>query len=501
MADIQPMIRDVDMTCDLGLLSTSMADDVSPDVKPISTYAASSSDLPHPRAFTATKRRRREVTSVSSGEESSSNGLSSTSSGKAPSHAQSIGSERWVANLESCNLALSNSLEALTRAHNASELREAALQKENGVLTARVADLRDEVRRLEHQLRTARDEFARVSQQAAAASCDAGGGVDASELGKEVGELKENLKAVTQILLSQGEGQLDSATMQLLKVLTAPVGGLSAVGSRSGVIGMAHKGSDNLLTHIHSGGGGGGGGGCSNVGVGLGSDEGSHGPTSSLSLINAAVAGPVTEAQAPPSQTASAATAATAPFYSSLSALLGPDPSFTSHFTIGKRAPTAKRPAHTFFALMLGVGVTVCVRGDRLGLSAGVGAGGGGGGGDEGGVPLEAGHARKLLGAAVDAAAAAATSASASSFELLPAVALLVRTGVVYAVLITGTLHVTLFLYAALCAALARAADVFSTATRADDPSSILPSSKKGSAAGGGGFFTPGTMARWLSFK
>eukprot|EP00754_Rhynchopus_humris_P026999 Rhum_TRINITY_DN15056_c3_g1::Rhum_TRINITY_DN15056_c3_g1_i1::g.135306::m.135306 len=495
MADVQPMIRDVDMTCDLGLLSTSMADDVSPDVRPISTYAAAapaSSDPPHPRAFAATKRRRREVTSVSSGEESSSNGLSSTSSGKAPSHAQSIGSERWVANLESCNLALSNSLEALTRAHSATELREAALQKENGVLAARVADLRDEVRRLEHQLRTSRDEFARVSQQAAAAACDVGGGVDASELGKEVGELKENLKAVTQILLSQGEGQLDSATMQLLKVLTAPVGGLSAVGSRSGVIGMAHKGSDNLLTHIHAGSGGGGG--VGNVGVGVVSDEGSHGPTSSLSLINAAVAGPVTEAQAPPSQSASSATGA-APFYSSLSALLGPDPTFSSHFSIGKRAPTAKRPAHTFFALMLGVGVTVCVRGDRLGLSTGVGAGGGG---DEGGPPLETGHARKLLGAAVDTAAAAATSASASSFELLPAVALMVRTGVVYAVLITGTLHVTLFLYAALCAALTRAADVFST--RADDPSSILPSSKKGNAAGGG-FFSTGTMARWMSFK
>ena len=222
--------------------------------------------------------------------------------------------QRWMSNLENCNDVLSKSLDAMTKAHQTSVAREQQLQSDNKTMELKLSEADHKIKTLEKMFlaQTVETENANKELQQTTYSET-----------QETSELKENLKAVTQLLLSQKE-KIDSQTMNLLKVLTAPIGGLSAIGSRTGVIGLE-------------------------------SDKQPQGVTP-LALLGAAVAGPITEQ--PISSVLSMKNDSINSGSVSSSAGL--------FFDFGFRFAPPKQSGTTVFALMLCAGVSFSVSSDPM---------------------------------------------------------------------------------------------------------------------------------------
>eukprot|EP01060_Flectonema_neradi_P039575 TRINITY_DN875_c5_g1_i1.p1 TRINITY_DN875_c5_g1~~TRINITY_DN875_c5_g1_i1.p1 ORF type:complete len:393 (+),score=64.89 TRINITY_DN875_c5_g1_i1:42-1220(+) len=224
--------------------------------------------------------------------------------------------DRWITNLENCNEVLSRSLDAMTKTQESTENRHRELQTINKMLEQKLSDADNKIKTLEKMLLAQKVENENISKELQRTTV--------AEDNHETAELKENLKAVTQLLLSQQENP-DPQTMKLLKVLTAPIGGLGAIGSRTGVIGLE-------------------------------SDKQRSEGVTPLALLGAAVAGPITEQPA-----------------SSLLSMKKSDPLSTCRasggkaiFDFGFRFSAPRQPGTTLFALLLCVGVSFSVSSDPM---------------------------------------------------------------------------------------------------------------------------------------
>ncbi|KAJ9471886.1 hypothetical protein DIPPA_18602 [Diplonema papillatum] len=143
--------------------------------------------------------------------------------------------ERWIAHLETHYAEVRSSLESRERSLKAAEQREETYQQTIADLQRRAEEHEQKAASADRALRLQRQEVALLKSELA--SRPAAGDAAAADLQSQCDELKENLRTVAQLLLS-GRQPVDASTTQLLEVLTAPIGGLAAVGSRSGVLGL-----------------------------------------------------------------------------------------------------------------------------------------------------------------------------------------------------------------------------------------------------------------------
>ena len=361
--------------------------------------------------------------------------------------------ERWVQSLESCNLALTTSVDALTRAHAVTSANEKMLSQENLRLKAQITAMEGKLHNLELQCCSERE----ISHKLRADLQSASGDASFAE-NSVVGELKESLKTVTQLLLSRG--QLDSATAQLLRVLTAPIGGLEAIGSRTGIIGLEHAhgegGNKTFSVPPQSADIAGGTMATTsrNTSVLLTAATDKAGSVTPLSLMGAAVSGPVVEA--PPSQAAA------------FSEIMQPgDPLFGKNVFKGfdfNFTPKGRTPASRLFGVVVGVGVTFCVASDRVALHGHVPQN------RDDGVHVVHHASRRLL------------QVVSSANEVVPSSPLLslVYHGVIYAVLFLGVCCVTVVLWNLLGAGVAAGVQCCRALPlrRGEQNDPILPSKK-----------------------